>query len=109
MCAKILQLNKEAGNIRPKRYYPIIIHKVIHRHCGKDCMCLIVKFERLSIESYNGKEDAVDPAEINREKYAKASTSLLPRDPRAWHKDIGIDGNLGETTRSQQEQSMSDK
>jgi len=41
----MLQLNKEAGNIWPERYYSIIIHKVIHRNCGKDRMCLIVKFE----------------------------------------------------------------
>jgi hypothetical protein len=32
----------------------------------------------LSLESCNGKDDAVDPAEVNIEKRVKASTSLLP-------------------------------
>ena len=45
---KILHLNEEAGNIKPEGYYPGIIHKVIHRNCGKDrmyLMYLIVAFE----------------------------------------------------------------
>jgi hypothetical protein len=45
VCMKILQPNKEAASMRPERYFPLIIHKVIHRNCGKDSMCLIVKFE----------------------------------------------------------------
>ena len=32
----------------------------------------------MSLESFNGKDDAVDPAEVNIEMRDKASVSLLP-------------------------------
>jgi hypothetical protein len=37
-CTKTIQSNKSTGRAGPERSYLELMHKVIHRICGKDCM-----------------------------------------------------------------------
>ena len=54
------------------------------------------KLKQLSLESYNGQDDAVDPAEVKIEKRVMVSASLLPGSESMACWILGINGNLGE-------------
>ncbi len=45
LCTKTLQSDEEAGFIASGCCNLALAHRVIHSNCGKDCRCLIVKFE----------------------------------------------------------------